>query len=315
MQQMDGKLNFRQWLYLAGMLVAGLLVGYLYLTAGQPDMGIILDVRLPRLLLTVFTGMSLAAIGSVYQMMLANPLAEPYILGISSGAALGSVLAGLTGLFILMPLFGFMGAMLTMILVWTLAQKKGQFDRTRLLLSGIIAGMFLAAIISLIMYIYQKDTLLILGILMGNLGHIFSVGEFRFFLGCLLVGMGILVMLHRDSLKLDILSSGDLYAASVGLQAHKIRQRLFVLGSLLTGIVVSYAGIIGFVGLIIPHMVRLRVSNNQRLVYLHSLVWGAVFLLLCDFLAMHLTALELPVGVITSFIGCPFFVWLLLKKR
>jgi len=297
------------------LILAGIILAYFYLTAGVYDRNILLQVRLPRLILTLFTGITLAGIGSVYQMMLNNPLAEPYILGVSSGAALGAVLAGLAGLFLLMPLFGFGGAMITMLIVWTLAQKKGQFDKTRLLLSGIIAGMFLSSGISLIMYLYQKDTLLILGTLMGNLGHIFTIAEYRFFLTLAILGMGILYIIYRDSLTLDVMSSGDLYAKSVGINVHAIRRRLFVMCSLLTGIVVAYAGIIGFVGLIIPHSIRLLAGTSQRRVYPLSLLAGGIFLLGCDFLAMHITTLELPVGVITAFIGCPFFVWLLLRKK
>jgi iron complex transport system permease protein len=297
------------------LIVSGILLGFFYLTAGGADHNIILNVRLPRLVLTLFTGVSLAGIGSVYQMMLNNPLAEPYILGISSGAALGAVLAGLAGMFLLMPLFGFAGAMLTMLVVWTLAQKKGQFDKTRLLLFGIIAGMFISAIISLVMYLFQKDTMLILGTLMGNLGHIFTLAEYRFFLALAGAGIVILYIIYRDSLTLDVMSSGDLYANSVGINVHAIRRRLFVLSSLLTGIAVSYAGIIGFVGLIIPHIVRLLAGTSQRRVYPLSLLAGGIFLLGCDFLAMHLTPLELPVGVITAFIGCPFFVWLMLRRK
>jgi len=301
--------------FLVLLLLFGIVAGYFYLTFGAADSNILLNVRLPRLILTLFTGVTLAGIGSVYQMMLNNPLAEPYILGVSSGAALGAVLAGLAGLFILMPLFGFAGAMLTMMIVWMLAQKKGQFDKTRLLLSGIIAGMFLSAIISLVMYMHQKDTLLILGTLMGNLGHIFTLTEYRFFLSLAGLSSIVLYIIYRDSLILDIMSSGDLYAGSVGINVNIIRRRLFVLCSLLTGIAVAYAGIIGFVGLIIPHIVRLLIGTSQRKVYPLSLLAGGIFLLCCDFLAMHLTTLELPVGVITAFIGCPFFVWLLLRKK
>jgi len=305
----------KRTVFTIALLVFGVFGVYIYLTFGAADGNIILNLRLPRLILTLFTGITLAGIGSVYQMMLNNPLAEPYILGVSSGAALGAVLAGLAGLFILMPLTGFAGAMLTMLIVWALAQKKGQFDKTRLLLSGIIIGMFFGACISLIMYLFQKDTMLILGTLMGNLGHIFSAMEYRFFLVLAGISAVVLYVIYRDSLILDIMSSGDLYAGSVGINVHRIRQRLFVLCSLLTGIAVAYAGIIGFVGLIIPHIVRLLVGTSQRKVYPYSLLLGGVFLMYCDFLAMHITTLELPVGVITAFIGCPFFVWLMLRKK
>lgn len=307
--------SMRKTLFLIVLLVLGIVGAYIYLTFGTTDSNIILNIRLPRLILTLFTGITLAGIGSVYQMMLNNPLAEPYILGVSSGAALGAVMAGLAGLFIMMPLFGFAGAMLTMLIVWVLAQKQGHFDKTRLLLSGIIIGMFFGACISLIMYLFQKDTMLILGTLMGNLGHIFTVIEYRFFLVLTGISAIVLYIVYRDSLILDIMSSGDLYAGSVGINVHRIRQRLFVLCSLLTGIAVAYAGIIGFVGLIIPHIVRLIVGTSQKKVYPLSLLLGGIFLMYCDFLAMHITTLELPVGVITAFIGCPFFVWLMLRKK
>jgi iron complex transport system permease protein len=150
---------------------------------------------------------------------------------------------------------------------------------------------------------------------MGNLGHIFTVTEYQVFLSLVGVCVIVLFLVYKDSLRLDIMSSGDLYAGSVGINVHKIRQRLFVLCSLLTGIAVAYAGIIGFVGLIIPHIVRLLVGTSQRRVYPLSLLMGGIFLMYCDFLAMHIVTLELPVGVITSFIGCPFFVWLMLRKK
>ncbi|MBM4403389.1 MAG: iron ABC transporter permease [Candidatus Cloacimonetes bacterium] len=296
-------------------LLITLSVMAIYLYAGNPDSNIILRVRLPGLLLTVLTGVSLAGIGSVYQMMLNNPLAEPYILGISSGAALGSVIFAVLGLTILMPLGGFSGAMLTMLVVWTIAQHRGRFDRTRLLLSGIIAGMFFSAAISLIMYLFHKDTLLILGVLMGNLGRIFTYGEWYTFLGLGVLGVLLLADLYRRSLTLDIMSQGDMYAASVGIRVHRVRREIFVVSSLLLGIIVSYAGIIGFVGLIIPHIVRRIFPSGQRQIYLYSLWAGGTFLLLSALIARHLTVLELPVGVVTAFIGCPFFVLILLRRH
>ncbi|PKN80926.1 MAG: Fe3+/siderophore ABC transporter permease [Candidatus Cloacimonetes bacterium HGW-Cloacimonetes-1] len=286
----------------------------IYLTVGHPDGFIILNIRIPRLVLTLLTGMSLAGIGSVYQLMLANPLADPYILGISSGAALGSILMGVLGLVILMPLGGFAGAVCTMLLVWALAQKSGQFDRSRLLIAGIIAGMFFAAGISLLMYLFQEDSLIILGTLMGNLGRIFSVNEWRVFLGLSVFALLLMVFLYRKSLVLDIMSGGDIYAGSVGINVLRTRRQIFWITSLLLGIVVAYAGIIGFVGLIVPHIVRFFIPSGQKKIFIYSTAMGGVFLLFCDFLAQHLTTLELPVGVVTAFIGCPFFMWLLLRK-
>ncbi len=301
------------------ILILWLLIGVgiiiAYLTLGKPDTNIITQVRIPRLLLTLFTGMALAGIGSIYQLMLANPLAEPYILGISSGSAFGSILLGISGLIILMPVGGFIGAGFTMLLVWKLAHQKGRFDKSRLLIAGVIAGMFFSAGISLIMYLHQQDTALILGTLMGNLGHIFTKGEWTSFLILMGLSLIILIYLFFQSTAIDILSCGDLYAASLGINVLSLRRKIFILTSIVIGISVSYAGIIGFVGLIIPHIVRFFIPSGQKKIYLLSLWSGGIFLLACDLLAKHILSMELPVGIITAFIGCPFFMWLLLKKQ
>jgi iron complex transport system permease protein len=295
-------------------MLFSILIVFLYLGYGRPDANIISQVRVPRLLLTLFTGMTLAGIGSIYQQMLANPLADPYILGISSGSAFGSILAGISGYVLLMPLGGFVGAGGTMLLVWGLANQKGRFDRSRLLIAGVIAGMFFAAGISLLMYLNLKDTALILGTLMGNLGHIFSNKEWITFLGLALVSIIILAYLYLRCTAIELLGSGDIYAGSLGVNVPKLRRTVFILSSIVIGISVAYAGIIGFVGLIIPHVVRFFVPSGQRKIYLLSLWTGGIFLLACDMLAKHVLSIELPVGVITAFIGCPFFMWLLLRK-
>ena len=302
--------------FVAGIIIfclsVAVILGYLFL--GHPDANIILQVRVPRLILTLFTGMALAGIGSVYQLMLANPLAEPYILGVSSGAAFGSIIMGLMGFFLLVPLGGFAGASLTMLIVWRLAQHHGRFDKSRLLIAGVITAMFFAAGISLFMYLNLEDTALILGTLMGNLGRIFSHGEYMIFLSLVLVSLILMAYLYFRSHDLEVLSCGDEYAASLGIEVQKLRTRVFVISSIVIGISVSFAGIIGFVGLITPHMVRFFIPSSQKRIYLVSLVLGGVFLLFCDMLARHVMAIELPVGIITSFIGCPFFMWLLLRK-
>ncbi len=305
---MKNKLALLIWIAISFGLIA------FYLFSDSPGANIVSQVRLPRLLLTLFTGMALAGIGSIYQVMLANPLAEPYILGVSSGSAFGSILAGISGMVVFMPLGGFLGAGLTMILVWGLAHQKGRFDKSRLLIAGVIAGMFFAAGISLMMYLNLKDTALILGTLMGNLGRIFSTGEWTAFSILASISTGIMVYLFFKSTALDILSSGDVYAGSLGINVLALRKEVFLLSSIVIGISVAYAGIIGFVGLIVPHVVRFFIPSGQRRIYVVSTWSGAIFLLACDMAAKHLLAIELPVGVITAFVGCPFFIWLLLKK-
>jgi iron complex transport system permease protein len=258
--------------------------------------------------------MILAGVGSTYQVMLNNPLAEPYILGISAGGAFFASLAAVSGLSVFMPVFGFGGAMLTMLIVWSVAHFGGYFDRVKLLLAGIIAGMFFSACLSLLMYLHQQDVVLILNTLMGNLGHIFSNHEWLIFLAMFVVSLLLLAYLFFLGQELNILASGDLAASALGVDVAKLRKRIFIVSSILTGITVAYAGIIGFVGLIVPHLIRLRGFANQRQVFPLALWAGAIFLLGCDFLAMHLTVLELPVGIITAFVGCPLFVYLMIRS-
>lgn len=286
----------------------------LYLYWGNPGTYILWHIRMPRLILTVISGMSLAAIGSVYQLMLGNPLAEPYILGVSSGSAFGSILFAALGMILLMPLGGFIGAVITTVLVWRLAQKQGKFDPQRLIIAGVIVGMFFSSAISLMMYLNRQDTVLILGTLMGNLGRIFSYTEYRVFLGLSVLVLILLAWLHLKSRALDILSSSDLYAASVGIEVERLRRQIFFVSSLIVGIVVSYAGIIGFVGLLTPHIMRLAGMQNQKMIFPTSALFGATFLLAADFLAKNLSGIELPVGIVTAAVGCPFFIYLLLKK-
>ncbi|MDD4099531.1 MAG: iron ABC transporter permease [Candidatus Cloacimonetes bacterium] len=304
----------KRCIFLALIALCGIGLTFLYLGWGNPGAYIVAQVRLPRLILTVLTGMSLAAIGSVYQLMLGNPLAEPYVLGISSGSAFGSILFAVLGMIILMPLGGFIGAILTMLLVWRLAQTRSGFDPRRLIIAGVIVSMFFSSGISLMMYLNRQDTVLILGTLMGNLGRIFNRSEYTVFLA--LAGLIVLLLgwLYMKSRALDILSSSDLYAASVGIEVERLRSQIFFVSSLVVGIVVSYAGIIGFVGLITPHIMRLLGFTNQKQIFPASLLFGATFLLGADFLAKSLSGIELPVGVITAAVGCPFFIYLLLRK-
>jgi cobalamin transport system permease protein len=287
---------------------------YFYFRIGNPGIHIIQSVRIPRLLLTFLTGFILAGVGHTFQVMLDNPLAEPYILGISSGAAFGSILAAITGLFILMPIFGFAGALITMFIVWNLAHLGGYFNRTKLLLSGIIVGMFFSAVISLLMYLNMQEIGNIINILMGNLGRIFSHKEWNYFL--IIFGISIVLMIYLFLLshKLSILTTGDLVATSLGIDVKKLRRKIFVISSILTGVTVAYAGIIGFVGLVVPHLVRMLAEGNKRFVMIVSAFAGAFLLIICDLIAKHIAPIELPVGVITAFIGCPFFIFIMAKK-
>ena len=202
-----------------------------------------------------------------------------------------------------------------MILVWTLSHMGGFFNKTRLLLAGIIIGMFFSALISLLMYFNQQDIGNIINVLMGNLGHIFSQQEWSIFIGLCIVSVLLMVYLFSLITQLQILTTGDLLAGSMGIETKKLRFRLFVICSLLTGITVSYAGVIGFVGLIVPHIVRMILKENSRFSYIMTVLAGGIFLLICDFIAAHVAVVEIPVGIVTAFIGCPFFVYLMAKAK
>jgi len=287
----------------------------LYSLYGFSDQFIFLNVRLPRLLLTIMVGMILSGVGSNFQILLNNPLAEPYILGVSSGAALAGIVAGLLGMSFLAPLFGFTGAIVSILIVWSLSRIGGHIDKVKLLFSGFIYGMFTSSIISFLMYINQKDVGTILPVLMGNLAHIFTHAEWIAFLISFCLAIIALIYLSFQSGALNIMASSEDAAQTMGVDVKKLRRNIFIIGSLLTGLAVAYAGIIGFIGLIIPHFVRMIVGADQKKVYPYSLFYGASFLLICDFLASHITVIELPVGIITSFIGCPVFLYLLLLKK
>jgi iron complex transport system permease protein len=307
---MNKKIFFR---VLIGII--SIFVIYFYLIYNTSSTHIILTVRLPRLMLSFLTGFILAGVGFTFQIMLNNPLAEPYILGISSGAAFGSILAAVSGLYLLMPVMGFIGAILTMVLVWYLSHIGGFFNKTKLLLSGIIAGMFFSALISLIMYLNQQDIGNIINVLMGNLGHIFSKSEWKIFL--FVFGSSLVLMIYLFSLsnQLQILTTGDLVASSLGINVRKLRRKIFIISSLLTGITVAYAGIIGFIGLVVPHIIRMVLGGNKKFSLIIAAFGGALLLIFCDFVAMHIAVIEIPVGVITAFIGCPFFIYIMAKTK
>lgn len=275
---------------------------------------ILLNIRIPRVMLGLAAGLVLATSGGVLQGMLHNPLAEPYLLGISSGAALGSIIGLLLRKVFLMPLFGFAGALLSMMLVWNIAQRQKYVDKTKLILSGIIVNMFFSAIIALLMSLFRRDLSQIFSILMGNLGYIFSRSNIVLLWIIVFLSIFGSVILNMFALRLNVLSLGDYSATSLGVNVYKTRRILFILTSFIVGIIVSFVGIIGFVGLIIPHISRMLAGPNNKLVLPLAGILGAGFLIFCDMIARSIFIIELPVGVITALFGAPFFVYVLKRK-
>jgi len=291
-----------------------LAVSYLYLSYKVPSMEILQAIRLPRFLLTLITGIVLASVGNIYQMLLNNPLAEPYILGTSSGSALFAITAYIMGFTYLMPLFGFVGAVIAMTLVWFIAKTGSGINSVKLILSGIIVSMICSAIISLYIYLFPNQITIIMGTLMGSLNHVFTNLEWYIFLGLVLISLLLLTYLYFLSNSLNIIATGEITAHSLGVDTGKIRKQIFIITSILIAIVTSYAGIIGFVGLIIPHIVRMMFGDNLRNNYFITILIGGTFLLLCDFVAYHISPFgELPVGIITTLIGSVFFISILRK--
>jgi iron complex transport system permease protein len=272
-------------------------------------MMILTKVRIPRFVLTMFTGLVLGSVGTILQGLLGNPLAEPYILGASSGAALGSTIAVLVGTVIFAPIFGFAGALLSVLIVLSITKYGKLADKSGLLLSGIVTGMFFSALISLLMYLNKEDIGAIFNVLMGNLGRIFTYSEWHYFLVSVVISTIILIGLFIFGYRLDVMASGDDLAESMGINVKQTRKWIFIATSFLTAVSVSYAGMIGFVGLIVPHISRKIIGVNQRQNMIFSGICGCVLLLICDFLGSRLMTIEIPVGVITSFLGAPFFLF------
>jgi iron complex transport system permease protein len=245
--------------------------------------------------------------------LLRNPLAEPYILGISSGAAVGAMISLLFGLSALgTPLAAFLGATLTILVVYRMGLRKGQLETHTLILAGVVVGAFFSALIMCLVVLsidpYQNITFW----LMGNLSNAHPEIIKKIFPVSLL-SVSIAFLLSR---RLNILVMGEEHALQLGLPVENFKRLIFVLGSLLTAISVSYTGIIGFVGLIIPHIIRLIWGPDHRLLIPASVFLGASFLVLADLLARTVFApLEIPVGIVTAFLGAPFFLYLLKKQK
>jgi iron complex transport system permease protein len=274
---------------------------------------VVLELRLPRLLAGMAAGLSLSACGVVFQAVLSNPLAEPFVLGVAGGAAAAAALAMLAGASPLVcALAAFLGAALTTLAVLGLARRQGELSGAMLLLAGIVANTFFAALIMLATSLAAEEKLYsIIFWLYGDLGRP-GLTEALLALGA---GVAATVIFILRSPRLNLLAAGSEAAADLGLEVGRERLILYLAASLAVGVVVATCGLIGFVGLIVPHMVRLALGSDHRLLLPAAAVAGAAFLVAADVAARSLIApQELPVGVVTAFLGAPFFA-LLLRRR
>ena len=273
---------------------------------------IIRELRLPRIIVGLLVGGGLALAGVVFQALLRNPLADPFILGVSSGAAVGvvaSMLLGLEDVLWASELFAFVGAMTTVVIVFRIARIKERLYPHTMLLTGVIVNAFFSAAIMFFISIARNEEIReILLWMMGNLS--LSSMEDALAVGGVFVVVGIIVLYHARNM--NLLLGGDESAASLGVEVQKTKMVLFVAASAMAAVVVSAAGVVGFVGLVIPHMIRMILGADHRALIPSAVLFGGMFLVIADTAARTvITEIELPVGVLTALLGAPFFIYLL----
>ena len=281
---------------------------------------IVIHVRLARVVLALEVGGALVLAGAVYQGVLLNPLADPFTLGVSTGAAFGAslaIIAGIGGIHLLgisaLPVAAFAGALTALYLVYLLGRMDGRIHVTTLVLAGIIVSTFLSACISLLKSLNEDSVSTIVFWIMGSLSgkswtHVLLV------LPYLLVGGGVIFWYMRE---LDLLSLGDIQAQHLGVDVQHMRFLLLLASSLVTAVAVAVSGVIGFVGLVVPHLVRLAIGPQHRRLLPAVLLLGGLLVLVSDTIARSLLATgeELPVGVVTAILGGPFFCYLMLHRK
>lgn len=282
------------------------------------EMTIVWELRLPRLLLACFVGAGLGTAGAGYQGLFRNPLADPFVIGASSGAALGATLAIVNGWqgsilgLACIPAASLIGSLGAVAIVYSVASVGRQIPILSLLLAGVAISSLLGAIVSLLMFLHEEKLMTIFGWLMGSLSGrgwatLWSTAPL------ILIGSSILWLRSRA---LDALTFGEESAASLGLSLSRLRRTIVLSASLITAASVAGGGIIGFVGLIAPHMARSLVGARHAMVIPMSGILGALLLLLADDFARTIVApAELPVGVVTALLGSPFFLFLLKTRQ
>jgi iron complex transport system permease protein len=277
------------------------------------DETILFSIRLPRIILAGLVGASLALSGGIFQALLRNPLADPYILGLSGGSAVGAIIGMIIGADSLMfgvPFAAFLGALLAVIIVFGIAGTN--FYSNTILLAGVIVNAFCSAVILFFMSISSKTYLQnIMFWLMGDLSSPSASGLWIAF-AVLVPGY---IIIYMEARALNLIATGEDAALQLGVNVQRTKGLLFIIASFLTAVAVSLSGIIGFVGLIIPHMMRLAVGTDHRVLLPACLFFGATFLIAADAVARWVMApAELPVGVITAFCGAPYFIYLLRRR-
>lgn len=279
---------------------------------------ILLDIRLPRVLLAAVAGAGLAAVGGVMQGIFKNPLVDSYTLGMSSGAALGAVVSIVTGINVRIMgmettgVFAFLGAVCTLFFVYSLAYTRNRMSINSLLLAGVAVSYFLASVISFLMMLNHDK---IEHIVFWTMGSLSMATWNEFYVAAILILPALAVLLYYTR-ELNILVMGEEAAHHLGINTARLKNILLITCSLIVGSVVSTGGTIGFLGLVAPHIIRLMTGSDNKLVIPYSAILGAILLLLADTVGrVIIQPVEIPVGVMTSLMGGPFFIFLLRRQK
>jgi iron complex transport system permease protein len=301
-------------LIFAAML--GLLTGAVKIPLAKlltPEYQPILNLRILRILMAVVCGSGLAVAGIALQAILRNALAEPYLLGTSSGAGLGAVIAIAAGLSaVYLPLSAFIGAVLSIILVYNLAKENNRIPEQSLILSGVIVSVALSAIIVFLVSISANEALHGLAWWLWGSLQIYDLNLLLVVSAVVFLGIAGIYIFSQD---LNAISLGEEEAIHIGIEIEAVKKILLLISALITASIVSISGIIGFVGLMIPHMIRLVVGPNHKVLIPTACIAAGIFMVACDILSRIIfPPLEIPIGVITAFLGAPVFI-ILLKRR
>jgi len=295
------------------LLLFALMFAAAFIGVAQSSDFVIVHLRIPRIIMSVFAGAALTLCGAVFQSIFRNPVCDPYILGISSGASIGAALAFILGLdFYLFGVtaFALLTAFLTLLLMLGITQFSKLKSSYIMLLAGISLNFLMAALLTLLIVLNHQEMQKIIFWTMGSFATI-SYYDLQFFIPIFTICTFFIFLLSKD---LNIMQLGDAQAQSLGVNTQKVTYLTLILSSILIATAVSICGVIGFIGLIIPHLARIIWGNNTKRLFVSSMLLGAIFMLIADTLARTMISnAELPVGSITALIGAPYFIYMLIR--
>jgi len=297
------------------LLLLFVLIGAsIFIGTAQSTDFVIVNLRLPRIIMSVFAGASLALCGAIFQSIFRNPICDPYILGISSGASIGAALAFILGLdFYLFGVttFALITAFFTLLLMLGIVRFSNIKSTYIMLLAGISLNFLMASVLTLLIVLNHQEMQKILFWTMGSFATV-SYPDLMFFIPIFIICTFFTFLFSKD---LNIMQLGDAQAQSLGVNTQKISYMMLLISSILIAATVSICGVIGFIGLVIPHLTRIIWGNNTKHLFAFSMLLGAGFMLIADSLARVLVShSELPVGSITALIGAPYFIYILARR-